>query len=393
MDLSCDFCGLTLENPFVLASAPPTASIEMIDRAFALGWAGAVTKTIKPDSMVVEDASPRFHGIREGNKVIGLENFELVSKRNLEYWREGFFRLRKKWPEKLLVVSIMGDSRPESWQELASWAQASGAQALELNFSCPHGMPEKGVGAAIGQNPEYTRLITSWVSSVVDIPVMVKLTPNVTSVTQIAQAALEGGADALAAINTVESLMGVDLDTLTPRPMVHGKSTYGGYSGPGVKPIGLRVVSQLAHHTQVPLSGMGGVASWSDAMEYLSLGANHVQVCTAVMVQGFGIIGQLLKGTQAWMQSHGFARLEDFRGQALAKLTSHAGLERRGPVIPELDAARCTRCATCVMACRDGGYQAISFVDKVLRIDTSACDGCGLCVLVCPEGALAQNTN
>lgn len=391
MALSCNFCGLALENPFVLASAPPTASIEMINRAFVLGWAGAVTKTIKPDHMVVEDASPRFHGVRQGNRVIGLENFELVSKKSLEYWKEGIAWLRKKWPEKVLIVSIMGDARAESWQELAGWAESAGAQALELNFSCPHGMPEKGVGAAIGQNPEFTRTITSWVRAAVQIPVMVKLTPNVTSVTRIAQAALEGGADALAAINTVESLMGVDLDTLTPRPMVSGHSTYGGYSGPGVKPIGLRVVSQLSAFTDVPISGMGGVSTWQDAMEYMSLGANHVQVCTEVMVSGYGIIKDLVEGTREWMARMGHASLDDIRGIAARKLTSHEALVKKGPLIPVVNHDACSKCGACVRACRDGAYQAISVRDRKIHIDPVLCDGCGLCTLVCPDQAISQS--
>lgn len=392
MKLDCSFCGIHLENPFVLASAPPTASIEMINRAFVLGWAGAVTKTLKPDSMHIEDASPRFHGVRQGDRVIGFENFELVSKRSLAYWQEGIAWLRKKWPTKAIIVSIMGDSTAESWQELAIWAEGAGAQALELNFSCPHGMPEKGVGAAIGQNPDITRQICSWVKKAVHIPVIVKLTPNVTSITKVAQAALNGGADALAAINTLESLMGVDLDTLTPCPMVKGQSTYGGYSGPGVKPIGLRVISQLAAYTDIPLSGMGGISRWQDALEYLSLGANHVQLCTEVMVSGFGIIKDLLEGVESWMREKGYESLDDIRGVATKKITTHTALDKQGPVVPVIDHAACTLCGACIKACRDGAYQAIGVKDKQVWIDRDKCDGCGLCTLVCPANAIHQAT-
>jgi dihydropyrimidine dehydrogenase (NAD+) subunit PreA len=389
MDLKCNFCGIELENPFLLASAPPSAGIEMIDRAFAAGWGGAVTKTVKPDGMVVADASPRFHALREGGRVIGFENFELVSKKNLEYWAQGISMLRKRWPGKALIVSIMGDSTEESWSRLAAWAEKAGAQGLELNFSCPHGMPEQGVGAAIGQNGPITRTITRWVKQAVKIPVMVKLTPNVTSVTAIAGAAIEGGADALAAINTVESLTGVDLATMTPYPMVEGYSTLGGYSGPAVKPIGLRVISQLARGTSLPLSAMGGISTWSDAMEYISLGADHVQLCTEVMVSGYGIIGGLLAGTRAWMEERGYNGLGDFRGEALKKLTTHTALSKGGPRIPGVDHGACTRCGKCVIACRDGGYQAISFKEKRIFIDPEKCDGCGLCPLVCPERAIS----
>jgi len=388
MNLQSEFCGLTLENPFLLASAPPTASIEMIDRAFKAGWGGVVTKTIKPDDMSVQDASPRFHAIKEGSRVIGFENFELVSKMDLSYWKEGIRMLREKWPEKLLIVSIMGDSSETSWSKLAQWAEKAGAQALELNFSCPHGMPEKGVGAAIGQNPEITRTITRWVSNAVSIPVIVKLTPNVTSVLSIAKAAEEGGANALAAINTVESLSGVDLETLTPYPMVQGNSSLGGYSGPAVKPIGLRVISQLFRNMDLPLSAMGGISTWSDAMEYISLGAGHVQICTEVMVSGFGIIKNLLEGTRAYMKEMGFESLDDFRGVAAKKLTSHEALTKDKTQIPEVNHALCTSCGKCIIACRDGGYQAISFKDKHIHIDGEACDGCALCTLVCPESAI-----
>lgn len=388
MNLKCTFCGIELENPFLLASAPPTADIDMIDRAFTAGWGGVVTKTIKPDQMSVTDASPRFHALHEGGRVIGFENFELVSKRSLDYWTEGIACLRKKWPGKALVVSIMGDSTEASWAELAERAAKAGGQALELNFSCPHGMPEKGVGAAIGQNADITRTITGWVSRAVTIPVIVKLTPNVTSVTAIAEAAREGGAKALAAINTVESLTGVDLATMTPFPMVGGNSTYGGYSGPAVKPIGLRVISQLARGTELPLSAMGGISHWSDAMEYISLGANHVQLCTEVMVSGFGIIEGLLSGTRSWMSERGYTSLDDFRGAALSKLTTHTALSKGAPLVPSVNHDSCTRCGKCVTACRDGGYQAISFRDKRILIDPDKCDGCGLCPLVCPERAI-----
>lgn len=391
MDLSCNFCGISLENPFVLASAPPTASIEMIDWAFEAGWAGAVTKTIKPDSLLIEDASPRFHGIKEGNRVIAFENFELVSKRNLAYWKEGIAFLRNKWPRKALIVSIMGEPTKESWQTLALWAQEAGAQALELNFSCPHGMPEVGGGAAIGQNVGMTRTITSWVTSAVDIPVMVKLTPNVGSVTEIAAAALDGGAQALAAINTVESLMGVDLETLTPYPMVAGRSAYGGYSGPGVKPIGLRVISQLSAFTPVPLSGMGGIAGWKDALEYISLGANHVQVCTEVMVSGFGVVRKMLDGVREYMRDYGYSSLDRIRGVASRKMGAHQALAKTGPVFPKVDHNACILCGACVKACRDGAYQALRIKNKVLEVDRQKCDGCGLCTIVCPERALSQN--
>jgi dihydropyrimidine dehydrogenase (NAD+) subunit PreA len=390
MNMGAKFCGLDLEHPFILASAPPTASVEMIERAFAAGWAGAVTKTLKPDSLEVQDATPRFSGMRMGKRIAGFENFELVSRKSLSYWEEGIARLRDAWPGKLLIVSIMGGSTRESWQELARWAERAGAQALELNFSCPHGMPEKGLGAAIGQNPETTRAICGWVKKAVGVPVMVKLSPNVTDIGVIARAAEEAGADALAAINTVECLMGVDLESLNPLPDVGGASAYGGYSGPGVKPIGLRVIAQLRNITKLPLSGIGGISTWKDAAEYISLGAHHVQICTEVMLSGFGIVDALRKGLEGYLESKGFDSLDRLRGVAAAKMRRHADLPRRPPVVPRVDRARCVACGACVTACSDGAYQAIRMEGSAARIDAIACDGCGLCALVCPVDAIIQ---
>ncbi|MFW5777058.1 MAG: NAD-dependent dihydropyrimidine dehydrogenase subunit PreA [Spirochaetota bacterium] len=389
MDLSAEFCGLALENPFVLASAPPTADIAMIERAFSMGWAGAVTKTIKPDSMVVEDASPRFAAVKRDGRIVGFENFELLSKNNLDYWSDGIAHVRTEYPDKLLVVSITGDDRRETWADLARWAQDAGAQALELNFSCPHGMPERGVGAAIGQNPDITEMIARWVCDEVTIPVIVKLSPNVTSVIPIAEAAIRGGADALAAINTVQSIAGVDLDRLTPYPAVQGHSSYGGYSGAAVKPIGLRITAQLAQAFDLPLSALGGVSEWRDAAEYISLGANHVQVCTAVMTSGFRIVRTMISGLKRYMSGMGFARLEDFRGAALPKLSAHGDLDKKSRAVPRIDHEACTRCGKCVTACRDGAYQALDIHSGNVEVDQVRCDGCGLCHLVCPEGAIA----
>jgi dihydropyrimidine dehydrogenase (NAD+) subunit PreA len=386
--LETKICNIPLENPFLLASAPPTASIELIEGAFEIGWAGVVTKTMKPDYMDIQDARPRFNVIKEGSRVIGLENFELVSKKPLSYWKEGIAYLKKKWPTKVIIASIMGDSTRESWVSLAREMDSSEADGIELNFSCPHGMPEKGGGAAIGQNPEYTKMITAWVKETTSLPVIVKLTPNVTSVVDQARAAVEGGADGFAAINTVQSLSGVDLDRLEPLPSVNGMSTYGGLSGKAVKPIGLRVVAEVCSEFDLPMMGIGGISDWKDAMEYMAVGSCCVQVCTEVMIKGFAIVQPMIRGSRAYMEKMNFTHVNQLIGKALPKLTSHEVLEKERPVDLVVDHEKCIGCGLCVTACKDGGYQAISLIDEKARIDKKLCDGCSLCTHICPKDAL-----
>lgn len=384
-------CGaLRFDNPFVLASAPPTASKDMIRKAFSLGWGGAVTKTIKPDSLHIADVSPRFNAIsaRRG-EIYGFENIELVSKRDVAYWRGAIAELKSEFPGKVLIASIMGDPSPSSWRDLAKEVALAGADAIELNFSCPHGMPEMGVGAAIGQSAEISATICSWVHGAVDLPLIVKLTPNVTDVRQIAKAVVAAGADMLAAINTVESLTGVDLDSLEPQPSVSGFSTYGGYSGKAVKPIGLRVVAQLASAVQVPIMGMGGVGSWEDAAEYIALGASVVQVCTEVMLHGFGIIDGLKSGLSSYLERKALISPQALRGLAVAKMKSHEELARAGRKYPSLGLeSACVSCGKCEVACEDGGYGAIRILQGKPSFDYAKCDGCSLCSIVCPTRAI-----
>lgn len=390
-NLSVKVGSLSFENPFLLASAPPSASYELIRKAFSLGWGGAVTKTIKSDDMLVRDVSPRFAvvGSRQGD-VYGFENFELVSKRSLGYWEESIAKLKAEWPGRVLIASIMGDSQKESWQELSRRVQAAGADALELNFSCPHGMPEMGVGAAIGQNPDISARITGWVAQVAKVPVIVKLTPNVTDVRAVAKAVEAAGADMLAAINTVESLSGIDLESLEPKPSVAGHSTFGGYSGKAVKPIGLRVVAQLAKASSLPIMGMGGISDWRDAGEYIAVGAAVVQVCTEVMLKGMGIIESLTQGLSGYLDRKAFPDLGALRGQALARISSHESLDRSTRMVARVDGAKCVACGRCQISCADGGHQAIQLRLSRAEIDAAKCDGCSLCVHVCPTAAIGM---
>lgn len=379
-----------LENPFLLSSAPPTASYEQIRRAFSVGWAGAVIKTIRPDGMVIEDVSPRFHAIKGSDaEVQGFENIELLSKKTVSYWTSQIPRLKQEFPDRLLVASIMGTTDPEEWRNLAGQVEEAGADAIEMNVSCPHGMPEQGVGAAIGQNPAMVRDLTRAVKDAADIPVIVKLTPNVTDVLLVADAASAGGADMISAINTVQCLSGIDLDSFEPLPSVAGYSTYGGYSGPAVKPIGLRVVSQVASAVDLPVIGIGGISGWRDAAEYLLAGASSVQVCTAVMWHGFGIVKEMQSGLSSYLAGKGFSSPDQLRGLALGRLQSHQSLSRTRRIRPVLSSPdACTSCGRCVIACRDGGYHAIALHDGKPEFDNARCDGCSLCFHVCPESAI-----
>jgi len=323
---------LKLVNPFLLESGPPTASGNQIRHAFRLGWAGAVTKTIVPDSMENREVSPQF----------------------------------------------------------AAW---KGADAIELSVSCPHGMPERGVGAALGQHPDLVRDVTRAVRSAARVPLIVKLTPNVTDVLPAADdAAVEGGADILAAINTVQCLMGIDLDALEPLPAVAGSSMYGGYSGPATKPIGLRIIAQLAQNVSIPLIGIGGISRWQDAAEYIAVGASAVQVCTAVMWSGGGIIRDMNAGLSGYLAGKHFADVAALRGHALPRIGTHAALPRADVLsfatagFPE----RCIACGRCMTACRYEGFGAISLESRHAVIDANRCDGGGLCSLLCPQGVIVM---
>jgi len=384
VDLSTDFCGLNLLNPFLLASAPPTANAEMIKRAFALGWGGAVTKTIPPDGMEISDVSPRLKALQHNDgKIFGLENIELISCRTLSGWLDEIRDIKRCFPENVLVASLMADVRKEQWKRMAVSLQEAGADALELNFSCPHGMPEKGLGSAIGQDEELTTLITSWVKTVASIPVIVKLSPNVTDIGRIALAAEKGGADGLAAINTVQCLAAVDLDTYEPQPAVDGFSTFGGLSGSAVKPIGLRCVAQMAQASRLPIMGMGGISSWREAVEYMLVGASSVQVCTEVMLRGYGIIKGMKEGLVRYLTSKGLSEVGELRGRALPKLVNHSLLNRDFRVWPSIDEETCNACGRCVTACRDAGSNALHISDGRLIRDDQACTGCGLCINMC----------
>lgn len=382
-----------LENPFLLASGPPTATADQIRRAFSLGWAGAVIKTIRPDGMVIEDVSPRFSAWKDTDaNLLGFENLELLSRKSVSYWLSEISQIRDEYPKKLLIASIMAGPDPSEWKILAKQVESAGVHAIELNFSCPHGMPERGLGAAIGQQADLVRSLTRSVREGTTIPLIIKLTPNVTDIIPVAQAAIEGGADIISAINTIQCLIGVDIENFHPLPDVAGYSSYGGYSGPAVKPVGLRVVSQITRSTPIPVLGIGGVSTWKDAAEYLLVGASAVQVCTAVMWEGAGIIRDLVSGLSEYLARKGYSSPDEIQGKAVPRLVMHEDLDRRERKIPSVDKETCIRCGKCIISCRDGGFHAIGMNPEGIQIDTDRCEYCSLCSLVCPSGSITMKT-
>jgi len=396
LSLEVDFCGVRFPNPFMLASAPPTTTGEMIMRAFDAGWGGAIIKTAGPHGEKIENPNPRFAALHAGrSRMIGFQNIELISDRPTSVWLEECRIIKDRYPEHVLVGSIMAaGSAKEDWQQLVVEFQDAGCDLMELNLGCPHGMPERGMGSVCSQNPEITGNITKWAKEVAKVPILIKLSPNVTDITVPGRAAADNGADALTAINTVNIMMGVDIDTFEPLPSVAGHSTYGGYSGVAVRPIALKAISDLARKIPgIPLSATGGIANWRDAVEFLLVGARTLQVCTEVMHHGFGIVGPMKRGLERYMEEHGFSSLEEMIGLTVPKITDHSKLPLGYKPKAAIDGAKCIKCDLCYVACEDSGYQAISISharsspvkDKgVPEIHVNLCTGCSLCQHVCP---------
>jgi len=424
-DLSIEFCGVKAPNPFWLASGPPTNSEYQVRRAFDAGWGGAVWKTIAHEPIV--NVTSRYGAIDfEGRKVMGLNNIELITDRTLETNLMEIARVKKAHPECALFVSLMVESSREAWHEITKKTQDAGADGIELNFGCPHGMSERGMGSAVGQVPDYTCMIVEWVKEVATIPVMVKLTPNVSDVAAIGRAAVRGGADALSLINTINSIMGVDLDTLAPKPSVAGLGSHGGYCGPAVKPVALHMVAAIAADPAigVPISGIGGIQAWQDAVEFLLLGASTVQVCTAVMHYGFRIVEHLTSGLEGWMRTKGYKSVSELVGRSVPRIKPWGELDLNYKVVAAIDQARCIHCGLCYIACEDGCHQSILWekqplgaylaahpggnglihsggqvafpgaggdVINLFRINQETCVGCNMCNLVCPvEGCITM---
>ena len=388
-DLSTNFLGIKSPNPYWLASAPPTDKKINVLRAFEAGWGGVVWKTLGSQ---VKNVSSRYSAVNfNGTRVMGFNNIELISDRPLEINLKEIRECLKEFPDRAMVVSLMADNDKKSWHELIKKVEDTGAHGLELNFGCPHGMTERGMGAAVGQDPEIARMVVEWVMEVATIPVITKLTPNVHSVVPTGKAVVEAGTNALSLINTIQSVTGIDLDTFVPNPYVAGKSVFGGYCGPAVKPIALKFLATIAKNDitkKVPVSGIGGISTWKDAAEFMLLGSTSVQVCTAAMKHGFRIIEDLCEGLNNWMDEKGFATIYDFIGKSVPTLTHWEDLDINYHHIAKIDQDKCIHCGLCYIACEDTSHQAINLEYgkpyNKYTIKDEECVGCNLCQLMCP---------
>ncbi|MBC5811055.1 MAG: NAD-dependent dihydropyrimidine dehydrogenase subunit PreA [Candidatus Eremiobacteraeota bacterium] len=387
-DLRSDLAGIKSPNPFWLASAPPTNSGYQVLRAFEAGWGGVVWKTLG-DPIV--NVTARFAGLNwKQNRLIGLNNIELITDRPLDVNLKEIRECKARFPDRAIVGSLMEVPDRAKWRELVKAVQDAGVDGFELNFGCPHGMSERGMGSAVGQQPDLVERVTSYAVEASEIPVIVKLTPNITDVRHTARAARRGGAHAVSMINTINSLMGVDLETWNPIPHVDGMSSHGGYCGPAVKPIALNMVNDCARDPEVgiPISGIGGVSNWQDALEFLLLGATNVQVCTAVMHHGFAIVEDMIDGLSNYLDARGLASLNEVIGASQNKITTWENLNLNYAIVAEIDQETCIHCSKCYIACEDAAHQCIerAVVDGVamLRVDQDHCVGCNLCMMVCP---------
>jgi dihydropyrimidine dehydrogenase (NAD+) subunit PreA len=411
-DLSIDFAGIRSPNPFWLASAPPSNSGMQVHRAFEAGWGGAVWKTI---GAPVLNVSNRYGAWHYGNqKMLGINNVELISDRPLDVNLREIMEVKRTWPDRAVIVSAMVESRPEIWHDIIRRIQDTGADGIELNYGCPHGMSERGMGSAVGQVPEYCEEITRWVMEVAKIPVIVKLTPNISDIVMPARAAAEAGANAVSLINTLNSIVGVDLDTLEITPNIAGKGGHGGYAGPAVKPIALNMLAALGkdsvmRDSKLPISGMGGISTWRDAAEFLLLGAGSLQVCTAVMHYGFRVVEDLCDGLSNWMDEKGYTTVSKVVGRSLHRISDFSNFDLSFRAVARIDQQKCIRCDLCYVACNDTAHQCIDLINEAgrivqprsydvcsngweeavnsrptVKVREEDCVGCRLCYNICP---------
>ncbi|MGQ7845671.1 NAD-dependent dihydropyrimidine dehydrogenase subunit PreA [Granulosicoccus sp. 3-233] len=390
-DLSSEFLGIKSPNPFWLASAPPTDKEYNVVRAFEAGWGGVVWKTLGEDPHVVNVNGPRYGAMYSNDRtLIGLNNIELITDRPLQVNLDEITRVKREWPDRAVVVSLMVPCEEQSWKSILKKVEDTGADGVELNFGCPHGMSERGMGAAVGQVPEYIQMVAEWCKQNTQLPVIVKLTPNITDIRAPARAAMAGGADAVSLINTINSIISVNLDTMSPEPSIDGWGSHGGYCGPAVKPIALNMVAEIARDPQtagMPISGIGGVTTWRDAAEFMALGAGNVQVCTAAMTYGFRIIEELTQGLSDWMDEQGYRHTSDIVGKATPNVKDWQNLNLNYISKAVIDQDLCIQCGRCHVVCEDTSHQAITSMVEGKRhfeVIDEECVGCNLCVSVCP---------
>ncbi|NNE89256.1 MAG: NAD-dependent dihydropyrimidine dehydrogenase subunit PreA [Silicimonas sp.] len=389
-DLTTDFLGIKSPNPFWLASAPPTDKEYNVRRAFEAGWGGVVWKTLGEEGPPVVNVNGPRYGVVHGadRRVLGMNNIELITDRSLEINLEEITRVKEDYPDRAVVVSIMVPCEEEAWKAILPKVEATGADGIELNFGCPHGMSERGMGSAVGQVPEYIEMVTRWCKQYYSKPVIVKLTPNITDIRKPAEAARKGGADAVSLINTINSIVSVNLDTMSPEPSIDGKGSHGGYCGPAVKPIAMSMVSEIARASAtagMPISGIGGVTTWRDAAEYITLGCGNVQVCTAAMTYGFKVVQEMISGLSQWMDEKGHTSIADFMGAAVPNTTDWQYLNLNYITKAQISQDDCIKCGRCFAACEDTSHQAIAMsADRTFTVKDEECVACNLCVEVCP---------
>ena len=391
-DLSSNFLGIKSPNPFWLASAPPTDKAYNVNRAFEAGWGGVSWKTLGEDPHIVNVNGPRYTSMMSNDRrVIGFNNIELITDRPFKVNLKEMRQVKRDWPDRAVVASVMFPMNEESWAKHIPIIEDTGVDGFELNFGCPHGMSERGMGAAVGQVPEYIKQATEWCKKYATVPVIVKLTPNITDVLYPAEACLEGGADAVSLINTINSIMRVDYDTLTMFPTTGNMGTHGGYCGEAVKPIALNMVAEIARNEKtknLPISGIGGVTTWKDAVDFIALGASNVQVCTAAMVYGFKIVEDMTTGLSNFLDEKGMKSVDELIGKAVPSVTDWKFLNLNHVDKAVIDQDKCIKCGRCYIACEDASHQAIEYTnnndDRVFTVNDDECVGCNLCVSVCP---------
>ena len=384
-DLSIEYLGVKCENPFFLSSSPVGGCYDMVKKAYEAGWGGVFFKTV--GRFIADECSPRFdNNGKEQTPWIGFKNMEQISDKPLEDNLQAIHRLKRDYPDKVMVATIMGSS-DEEWKELAKLVTDAGADMIECNFSCPQ-MTSHAMGSDVGQNPDLVRQYSKAVSSATKLPVIAKMTPNIGNMEIPAIAAIEGGAKGVSAINTIKSITNINLDFMTAMPVVNGKSSISGYSGAAVRPIGLRFIAQMKQHPllkDVQLSGVGGIETWRDALEYILVGAHNIQVTTAVMQYGYRIVEDMISGLSIYMEEHGVKKVADLVGKALPNIIPAEELDRNFKVIVKIDHEKCIGCGRCYVSCFDAAHQAINwdFENREPSVNDE-CVGCHLCINVCP---------